>query len=346
MLLQKLSRFLKKHRIQTDWQVLTLDKISKKEWRWGINRWIILGLIILSIIGANIFSPVRPHIQVAPERLSETPLFSLPVIGDFYLTNSLLGTLLVDAIILLIALMIKRSTRKEDLVPHGIAGAFESLLEVIYNLTESSAGKWAKKIFPWFATFLILVVIANMVKLIPGFETIGLLEPSQSGHEVQLISGNWFTILAGEETAGGYVLIPFLRGPSTDLNFTIALALISVLMTQVVGFRAQGIRYITKFLNFLTIFQKPFFGFMDFIVGLLELISEFAKVLSFSFRLFGVMFSGVVLVALVGSLLPVFVPSLILAFEVFMGLIQAFVFGMLTMVFMAQATSGHGGDGH
>lgn len=90
--------------------------------------------------------------------------------------------------------------------------------------------------------------------------------------------------------------------------------------------------------------KKPFFGFMDFLVGILETISEFAKIISFTFRLFGNMFAGFVLMALVMSMLPIFVPSLIAMFEFFIGLIQAFVFGMLTMVFMAQATQGHGGE--
>ncbi len=95
------------------------------------------------------------------------------------------------------------------------------------------------------------------------------------------------------------------------------------------------------FFNTLTIFRKPFFGAIDFAVSILELISEIAKILSFSFRLFGNMFAGMVLLFLMASLLPVFAPSLVMIFEFFIGLIQAFVFGMLTMVFMSQATQGH-----
>jgi F-type H+-transporting ATPase subunit a len=117
-------------------------------------------------------------------------------------------------------------------------------------------------------------------------------------------------------------------------------------MTQVIGFQAQKFNYFSKFLNFKTMFSKPFFGFMDFLVGLLETISEFAKILSFAFRLFGNMFAGMVLVALIGVMIPWFVPSMVFMFEFFIGLIQAFVFGMLTMVFMAQATHGHGGEEH
>lgn len=320
-----------------------------RKWRWGVNRWIVLALIILSIIGVNMVAPVRPHIQVAPENLTTAPLF-----GDFYLINTLTTTVLVDLIIIGLALAvrnsIKRAERTGDYVPRGIAGAMEAFLEAVYNLTESSAGKWARKIFPWFATIFLMVMFSNFIKLIPGVESIGVMHHAhegQEGYTISSIGGNWYlwnaTPATGEEA---YLLTPFFRSASTDLNFTLALALISVLMTQVIGIRAQGFRYFSKFVNLTTAFKKPFFGFMDFLVGLLETISEFAKILSFAFRLFGNMFAGMVLLALVGVMLPIFVPSMVYMFEFFIGLIQAFVFGMLTMVFMAQATRGHGGEDH
>ena len=315
-----------------------------RKWRWGVNRWIILGLIILSVVGVNLIKPVQPHIQVAPEILSAEPLFTLPVIGDFYLSNTIVAMLLMDVVIILVALAVRNGSRKNGMVPKGLAGGFEMLVEMLYNLTESTAGKYAKKVFPWFATIMIVVLFANLVKLVPGFETIGLLHHSEHGYEIQALGGNWFTVINKEAHEGGYVVTPFARALSTDLNFTAALALISVLMTQVIGVQAQGIGYFSKFLNFKTMFKKPFFGFMDFLVGLLETISEFSKILSFAFRLFGNMFAGMVLLALIGVMIPVFVPSMIMMFELFIGAIQAFVFGMLTMVFMAQATQGHGGE--
>jgi F-type H+-transporting ATPase subunit a len=132
---------------------------------------------------------------------------------------------------------------------------------------------------------------------------------------------------------------------STDLNFTIALAVTSVIVTNfVIGPRALGVSYYTKFINVKTLFSKPVFGVIDFAVGLLEIVAEFAKVLSFSFRLFGNIFAGSVLLFVIGSLVPVFAQSLFLMLEFFVGLIQAIVFGMLTMVFMAQATQSHHGD--
>lgn len=317
---------------------------NTRTWRFGVNRWIILGLVILAIVGSAFFPPVQPHILVAPEHLGESPLFTLPVIGPFYLTNTITTLLLADAIIILLALAVRNSLRKGGLVPSGISGAVEALVEVLYNLTESTAGRYARLIFPWFASIIIIVLVSNWMGLIPGMEAVGSIHHvEENGHAL-------LTLLPGVEALtadkGEYAVVPWFRGMSTDLNFTLALALISVIATQVVGFQTQGIRYIFRFFNVLTLFKKPFFGAMDFIVSLLELISEFSKILSFAFRLFGNMFAGMVLLFLISSMAPVFAPSLIMTFEFFIGLIQAFVFGMLTLVFMSQATQGHGDEGH
>jgi len=114
----------------------------------------------------------------------------------------------------------------------------------------------------------------------------------------------------------------------------------------VVGIRAQGIKYFTKFWNVKTFFNKPIFGVIDWGVGILELVSEFSKVLSFAFRLFGNIFAGSVLLFVMGSLLGAIAifPSAFYLLEFLVGAIQAIVFGLLTMTFMAQATQGHGGQ--
>jgi F-type H+-transporting ATPase subunit a len=318
---------------------------SKKKWRWGINRWWVLLFIILNILAVAFFKPLAPHIQVAPEKLGEHPLFTNKLIGEFYLTNTMVASFIVMIVLILVAFAVKRILSKSTLEPRGIAGALEMLVEALYNMTESSAGKWAKVIFPYFGTIVLVVLVSNWMGLIPGVESIGWLEPAEHGYPIVSIIPNFISaIVKGEvpEGGGGYVVVPFVRTASTDLNFTLALAIISVVMTQVVGFRAQGMRYITKFFNVLNIFKKPFFGFMDFLVGFLELISEFSKILSFSFRLFGNIFAGAVMLFVIGSLIPYFVPSMLMMFEFFIGLIQALVFGLLTMVFMAMATQGHG----
>jgi len=302
--------------------------------------------MIAGFVLGGIFVPVQPEIAVAPEKLIEDPIIeNFLGLGPLYLVNTI-PTLLVTILLLgLVAFFTNRSLRRSaqtDLVPRGIGNLMEAILEVLYNLTEGSAGaKWAKAIFPWFATILIYVLFANLLKLIPGFESIGILHPAHGeGHAISS-SG---LLLPEKLEEGGYILAPFFRGSSVDLNFTAALALIAVVMIQVIGFRAQGFGYISKFFNTRRMFKVPFFGAMDFLVGLLELISELSKILSFAFRLFGNMFAGIVLVAIVAGLLGKFsiLPAMVMMFELFVGVIQAFVFGMLTMVFMAQATQGHG----
>ncbi len=318
---------------------------KKKWWRWGTNRWIVLALIILGFIGAKYFPPVRPFVQLPAEHWSEHPLFSTSFlgIGDFYLTNTLVALFIADILIIILAYSFYRGVKKGNLVLKGIPGALEALLEALYNMTEGTAGKkWAKTIFPWFATITILVLVANWMELIPGVDSIGMLEKAEgvAGYAVGTVAG----IPTLLKEAGEYNLVPFVRVVSTDLNFTVALALIAVIAVQVVGIRAQGMGYFTKFWNVKTFFSKPIFGVIDWGVGLLELVSEFSKVLSFSFRLFGNIFAGSVLLFVMGSLLGAIaiMPSMFYMLEFFVGAIQAIVFGLLTMTFMAQATQGHG----
>jgi F-type H+-transporting ATPase subunit a len=326
-----------------------LETQKRTPWR----RWIVLALMIAGFILGGIFVPVQPEIAVAAEKLIEEPIVeNFLGLGPLYFVNTL-PTLFVTLILLvLIAYFTNRSLKKSqstDLVPRGIGNLMEAILEMLYNLTEGSAGKYAKMIFPWFATIMIYVLFANLLKLIPGFESIGVLHHAKGeGHEIKALGGVWSLLTAAKVEEGGYILAPFFRGISVDLNFTASLALISVVMIQVIGFRAQGIGYLSKFFNTRRMFKVPFFGAMDFLVGLLELISEISKILSFAFRLFGNMFAGIVLVAIVAGLLGKFsiLPAMIMMFELFVGVIQAFVFGMLTMVFMAQATQGHGGEEH
>lgn len=312
-------------------------------WRWGFNRWLVLLFIILGVFAARAFPPIQPHVQLPAEALSHSPLFTLPVIGPFYLTNTLVATLIADIFLILLALGVRRAMGSGSMIPEGMSGVIEALLEALHNLTESTAGKWTKAIFPWFATITLLVLVANWMELIPGVDSIGILEPTGHGYATREILPGVETIVKGEAGhEGGHTVVPFVRVVSTDLNFTVALALLSVIWTQVIGMRALGAGYFTKYWNTKTLFNVPMFGAIDFAVGLLEVISEFSKILSFSFRLFGNIFAGSVLLFVIGSLIPVFAQSIFLLLEFFIGIIQAIIFGMLTMVFMSQATQGHG----
>ncbi len=327
-----------------------METQKRTPWR----RWIVLVLMIAGFILGGIYVPVQPEITVAAEKLIEEPIVeNFLGLGPFYLVNTLPTLAVTIVLLLVIGFAANRSLKKSqqtDLVPRGIGNVMEAILEMLYNMTEGSAGtKWAKAIFPWFATIMIYVLVANLLKLIPGFESIGVLHHAHGeGHEITGLGGVWSILTATKVEEGGYILAPFFRGISVDLNFTLSLALISFFSIQVMGVRAQGLGYFSKFFNTKRMFKVPFFGAMDFLVGLLEIISEFAKILSFTFRLFGNMFAGVVLVAVVASLLGKIsiLPSMIMMFELFVGVIQAFVFGMLTMVFMAMATQGHGDEEH
>jgi F-type H+-transporting ATPase subunit a len=320
-----------------------LEQEVKRRRPW--RRWVVLVLLIVGFVLGGIFAPVQPEIAVAPEKLIEEPIVeNFLGLGPLYLVNTLPTLALTIVLIIVIAYFTNRSLKRSastDLVPRGIGNLMEAFFELLYNLTEGSAGtKWARAIFPWFATIMFYVLLANLLKLIPGFESIGVLHPHGGGHAGELQGWQLYDANLSHE----YILAPFFRGISVDLNFTAALALIAVVMIQVIGFRAQGFGYLSKFFNTRRMFKVPFFGAMDFLVGLLELISELSKILSFAFRLFGNMFAGIVLVAIVAGLLGKFsiLPAMVMLFELFVGVIQAFVFGMLTMVFMAQATQGHG----
>jgi F-type H+-transporting ATPase subunit a len=155
----------------------------------------------------------------------------------------------------------------------------------------------------------------------------------------------------GETTAEGAPchaceVVPWLRGAATDLNFPLALAVVAVVMTQVYGVWSLGAGYFGKFFQFGALVNGGIFGIINFGVGFLELLLEFAKILSFSFRLFGNIFAGTLLLSIVGALLPVLIPPGLYLFEIFFGTIQAYVFYLLATMFISMALVSHHGDEH
>ncbi len=240
------------------------------------------------------------NISVAAEKIFS--IFGFPV------TNSMLVAWIVMSLLIILSLI---ATRKTNLVPRGLQNLFESVFEEMLKLVDSVMGdrKQSLKFFPLIATIFIFVLLGNWLGLLPGVGSIGIWEH----HE------------------GREVLVPFLRSTAADLNFTLALAVISVVTVQVVGILSLGfLKYTSKFINF----SSP----LNFFVGVLELISEVAKLISFSFRLFGNIFAGEVLLTVMFFLVPYVVPLPFMMFEVFVGFIQAMVFSMLTLVFLKIAT--------
>ncbi len=338
---------------------------KKTGWRWGVNRWLVLAVIVIGVWITGKFPPARPAIFLPAEAVigsAEHPLFYIGS-SPLYITNTMIATLLADIILLLIAFLAVRPAYRGGklAVPNGVAGVVEGLSEVIYGLTESTAGKWTKTIFPWFAVITFMVLTMNWMELIPGVDAIGVFSDHHAEaieHFEEVCSTSSFhvgglevvSVWVNKEFPEGvgecaHAIIPYVRAVATDLNFTVALALISVVMIQVMGVRALGLKYFEKFIYVRTLFTKPLFGVVDFLVGLFEIISEFSKIISFSFRLFGNIFAGAVLLFVIGTLIPVAAQSAVLALEFMVGMIQAIVFGMLTMIFMSQATHAHHDEG-
>ncbi len=340
--------------------------------RTPVKRWIILGLVVIGAYCAfgpvGILKPIAPLVVLPGEPTGLS-------IGGFHITNTILATLLADLLLLLAAFGAYRFVRSGKLIPSGFYNFFEMLIEMFWDMAQGSAGKWASRIFPLTGTIFLLVFTANMVKLVPGFESIGYMKQGHGNYgykAVELIPGFLWTLdknqpmPKGEATAEGeakpegeafagatevsadkyYEVVPFLRGSATDLNFTFALAVVTVIMVQVYGVWALGPGYFGKFFQFNRLVNGGPFGLIDFGVGLLEIILELAKVLSFAFRLFGNIFAGALLLSIVGALTAVVVPAGLYIFEVFFGIIQAYVFSLLALMFASGATVSHHGEEH
>jgi F-type H+-transporting ATPase subunit a len=227
-------------------------------------------------------------------------------IGVLPITNTLLNTIFVDVILIGSAIYINK---KLALIPiNTFQNIAEYGIESLYGLTESISQNAVSKIFPYFMTFFLFILFINWSGLIPGVGSIGFF------HE------------KGE-------LVPILRAGSSDLNFTLGLALVSVIATHIISIGTIGLKeYLSRYFSFNPI---------NLFVGILEIISEITKVISLSFRLFGNIYAGEVVLTTISSIFAFIVPLPFLLLEVIVGLVQALVFSMLTMVFMAILTTSH-----
>jgi F-type H+-transporting ATPase subunit a len=330
-------------------------------------------LVILLLIVALFALPrIFPVLQVGSPvvSLASEPIFH---IGSFAVTNTVFTAWLVMLVLIVVAFLATRriprdfsKASNQDLVPSGLQNFMEMVIEYIWNLAAGIGGKWTPKFFPIITTIFLFVLVGNWTGLLPGFSTIGLLEPShdpaQPGFVVQgriLTAEPAAPVEAAAETSGesatgegeaaagaGYILIPFLRAPATDLNFTLALGLMAIFLVQYFGVRALGPGYFKKFFDTSGFKQGAFMGAIGIFVGILELISEFARILSFGFRLFGNVFAGEVLLGVMAFLIPYLVSIPFYGLELFVGFIQAAVFMMLSLVFFSTATAGHGSEEH
>lgn len=230
------------------------------------------------------------------------------------ISNSLLTTWMVMVIL---AAFSYAATKHITLVPTKVQSIAELVVGGLHDFFSGVVGKHhIKEFFPLIGSLFLFIIIANWFGLLPGVGTVGFFK--------------------GEGLEKEFV--PLLRGATADLNTTLALAVVAVVAIQYYGFKTVGKHYSTRFINF----SNP----ISFFLGILEIISEFSKIVSFAFRLFGNIFAGEVLLAVIAFLVPFIVPLPFLFLEIFVGFIQALVFSMLTAVFLNVAVSHEGGEAH
>lgn len=294
------------------------------------------------------------HISISAE-----PVFH---VGPLVVSNSILTSILVSAIILIFAFIAHGSLKSK-----GKPGRLQIIIEMIVGgllgLCEDITGspKKARIFLPLTLSFFLFIMLNNWAGLLPGVGTIGFREHEEVEEESLSVSpfaprkaqASTVKEPVAEEAAVNAIdkkeaaethaeapteekkglFVPYFRAGTADLNTTVALAIISVVATQYFGLKALGASYLKKYFNF----SSPIMAF----VGILELILEFAKIMSFAFRLFGNIFAGEVLLAVMMFLVPVVVPMPFYGLEIFVGMIQAVVFAMLSLVFFNLATIGH-----
>ena len=189
---------------------------------------------------------------------------------------------------------------------------------------------------PIFLELFIFILFCNLLDVFPGVDTIGTvnLEALKLAH----LSAPTSFFLLGEYSNK---LTPWVRPGTSDLNLTLALALVSVIVTQIFGFYTLGAKqHLSKYFNFKAL-THGFQGPIEFFVGLIELVTEISRILSFSFRLFGNIFAGSAVLAVFAWLLPFVSDAVFIPFELFVGFVQALIFALLTLVFLEIATTSH-----
>lgn len=227
------------------------------------------------------------------------------------ITNTMLMSWVVILVLLSVTFLLRA---KLSLVPSKFQLVFEIIMETVLDFMTETLGskKLAKMYFPLIVTLFLFIFTGNLLEFIPGVGSIGYL-----AHEAAL---------AGEHPE----FTPLLRSMNTDLNVTLALAIIVFLVIEISGIIMVGFfRYFSRFFNF--------HSFVGFFVGLIEFVSEFIRLISFSFRLFGNIFAGEVLLSVITYFVPFIGPVPFMAFEVFVGFMQATIFSLLTLFFLKLA---------
>ena len=269
------------------------------------NPYLPLLLVVAAVVVVDILAAIFVGFPGYPT-LEFEPLAPAVVfpIGPFEITNSILTTWIVGVILLVLAVAV---TRRLSIVPNPVQNGVEWLYESLTGFVESLGGEEAKRYSPLFVSLLLFIILANWSGTIPIF---GRVE--------------------------------WLRAPTSDLNVTAGLALVSFGIFHIEGVRKLGFRrYIGKFINLRGFRHGPIDGVIELYVGILDGLLEFVKPLTLALRLFGNVYGGEVMLSVMTALLLAVLPLPFLGLELFIGLIQAFIFAILTLIFTILALESH-----
>ncbi len=263
--------------------------------------------------------------------LAIPPIAAEPIfyISNFAVTNTFINSTLTMLGFVIFAFLISLAVKKyKAQAPKGLLNFFETILETLFGYFDTVTGDRKKTIrfLPLVGTLFLFILISNWIGLLPGIGSIG----RYLMHE------------------GHVQLVPMFRPANTDLNLTLAMAVVVVITSHVLGIAVIGIfKYANKFIKLGDLWHaiksfKPMdiaVALIEFGVGILEVISEVAKLLSLSLRLFGNIFAGEVLLTVLAGILPVFLPLPFIALELIVAVVQATVFAMLSLVYLTVATT-------
>ena len=338
----------------------------------------IAGGAVGNAFGLGFLGAPMAHIQLPAEPVIPDPLVETDTafIRDITITNTMVASW--AAIILLVVVSVIVS-RKASTVPGRLQGMIEMVFEFFLGIGESIAGEHARRFFPLVMTIFLFIIVNNWIGILPGFGTIGWVEsPKKVGYhaeekaeragehvdlahvDLQVFEGTGPLVMLPPGSVDNHIsveeyergegfdkksqtpglLIPYLRSANTDINTPLALALIAMVAIHWWGLSTLGIfGHVGKYINFK---QGP----IMLVVGLLEIIGELARIVSFTFRLFGNIFAGEMLLIIMAFLLPVIGLIPFLGLELFVGFMQAIVFSVLTLVFASMAVVAHNGEHH
>lgn len=267
--------------------------------------------------------------QPEGEVIHENTLYAEPIfnIGSFSVTNSLINSWIILLVVIIIAFSLKGKIRK---IPRGFQNVLEVIMDWFLGISDEVTGSRQKsiKFLPIVLSFFFFILLNNWLGLFPGIGSIGKIVTEH----------------------GERIFIPFFRGATADLNTTLALASVGLVVVHIFGNLANGFwHYLNRYININMIIAIPKKVLKDptvllvnpvkIFVGIVELIGEFAKAASLSFRLFGNIFAGEVLLSAMSAICAFIVPLPFMALEIIVGLIQAMIFAILILIYLSISTA-------